>query len=133
MANRAFHPPRGHLEIGVVTLFAKATIGASGAPTLVASASKGVASITRNSAGQYALLLSDLYPAMLWATARLMNTADSDPSTVGVENRLVSETVSSTTPTVTYQWYASDDGADTDPANGATLYFQITLRNSSVV
>lgn len=132
MANRMYQPGAGFLEVGVVTLYAKATIGGAGAITMVSANSKGIFSIVRNSAGQYKVTLSDSYPTLLFASCQLLDTADSDPSSIGVLNRVKSEAVSNATPTVTFQFYASDDGAVADPASGAALLFRIDLRNSSV-
>lgn len=133
MANRSFHPSMGYLEIGVVSLWAKVTVGATGAPTLVTASSKGVASIVRDSAGKYTITLSDRYKALLGATVTLLDDTNSDPATVGVHSRLYSEAVDNATPTVVVQWVAGDDGAAADPADGATFYVRFDLRNSSVV
>lgn len=132
MANRSFHQPMGNLEVGVCKLWAKVTVGATGAPTLVAAASKGIASIVRNSAGNYTITLSDRYKAFLGGQVTLLDDTDSDPSSVGCLARFISETVDNATPTTLIQWFASDDGAATDPANGATFYVVLDLRNSSV-
>lgn len=133
MANRSYHKPMGSLHVGVCTLWAKATIGATGAPTLVAAGSKGVASIVRSDVGKYTLTLSDSYHALLGATVTLLDDTDSDPTSVGCLHRLFSEAVSNATPTLVVQFFASDDGAAADPADGATVYVEIKLRNSSVV
>lgn len=130
MADRMWLPPAGGLECDIVELYGTITIGATGAVS--ASSGKGTLSVTRNSAGQYAVRLTDTYSGFLWANAVVLNTADSDPSSVGVTNRVRSQTVTSTTPTVTFQFYATDDGAVADPASGAVIYYSLKLKNSSV-
>lgn len=130
MADRSWLPYAGTLEVDVVELFCDITIGATGA---VSSASgKGITSVARSSAGQYLVTLSDRYNKLMWAHAALLDTADSDPSTVGVFTRIKSESVNSTAHTVTFQCFTGDDGAAADPASGAVLKLCIKLRNSSV-
>lgn len=131
MADRAFHPSYRALELEVVHIYAKATIGATGAPTLVSAASKGVASIARNSAGQYTLTLSDKYNSLLWGNVALVSTADSDAATVGVAFRLEAEDVVSAK-TVQFQAHNMADGAVADPASGAVLLIKLELKNTSV-
>lgn len=131
MADRMFNLPAGHLERGVVELFGEIAIGATGAPTL--SRGKGISSVTRNSAGQYAILLEDTYQRLLQCGTSVLHSTDSDPNSVGVLGRINSETVSnSSTPTVTIQFFDVATGADVDPANGAIVYVNIVLGNSTV-
>ena len=130
MANRTFRQPLGCLEVDVVSLYGSITFGSSGA--VDSSTGKGITSVTRNSAGKYTILLDGSYPSFLWAEAKILNSALSDPTTVGIFANLFSQAVSSTTPTVVMQFVAMDDGAAADPASGAVCYFKIDLRNSSV-
>lgn len=131
MANHTFRQPLGCLEVDVVNLYGSITFGATGA--VASSTGKGVTSVTRNSAGKYTVLLDGSYNAFLWADAKIMNSTLSDPSSVGVFADLFSQAVSSsTTPTVVFQFVATDDGAAADPASGAVCYFRIDCRNSSV-
>lgn len=130
MANRRFLPPLGHLEVDVVELFAKITIGSSGAVS--ASSGKGVASVVRDSAGKYTITLSDRYNSLLDAHAIVLDSANNDPVTIGIQPRLFSEAVNNATPTVAFQFYNHTNGAAADPASGAVVYVSIKLRNSSV-
>jgi hypothetical protein len=119
------------MEVNVVSLFCEATIGASGAVS--ASYGKGVTSITKETAaGQYTILLDDQYSRFLGGTVTLLDTADSDPATVGVHARIKAQTVTASTKTVVVQFYAGDDGAVANPASGAKFYVRLDLRNSSV-
>lgn len=132
MANRSFYPPKGALEIDVVSLYAEITIGASGAATLTSG--KGIASVTKETpAGQYTLALSDNYHKLLWADAVVLDDTDSNPTTVGVVARILSEDVdNATAPEIVFQFYNFTDGSAANPANGAKVYVKIELRNSSV-
>lgn len=132
MANRTFHPNQGSLEINVVHLYGTITVGSSGA--VASSTGKGIASVTKESAdGQYTVALQDSYNALLYANIQTLHSTDSAASTVGIVGRINSADVaSSTAPVVVFQMFALDDGADANPAEGAVLYFQITLRNSSL-
>lgn len=131
MANRMWLPPAGSLEVSVVELFGSITIGATGAVS--AQSGKGIGTITRTSAGLYSIPLTDTYSSFLWGGITLLDSASSDPSTVGTASRFKSQAVSSgTAPLVTIQMYASDDGAAADPASGAVIYFTLKLKNSSV-
>ncbi len=131
MANRSYHRIAGALELESVMLWAQVTIGGTGAPTL--SRGKGIASVTRNSAGQYKLTLQDAYVLLLDAHVTILDTNSSDPSSVGCLGRVKSQDVANVTaPTVTMQMFASDDGAAADPASGAVLLIKLELKNSSV-
>jgi len=130
MANRLFLPFLGCLEVDVVELFGSCVIGASGAVSSYSG--KGITSITRLSAGKYSVNMADRYNLFLYGSCNLLDDTNSDPATVGVHNRLFSEAVNNATPAVVFQFIAMDDGAAADPAAGATLYFNLKVRNSSV-
>lgn len=130
MASRGFLPPLGALEVDVVELFGTITIGAAGAVS--ASTGKGIASVALTGTGGYIVTLSDTYQALLFAGATLLDDTDSDPTTVGVHIRMHAQAVDNSTPTVRFQCFAGDDGADANPADGAVIYFTLKLRNSTV-
>lgn len=132
MANRSFHKPLGSLEIDVVTLYAKVTIGAAGAPTLDTANSKGIASIARNSAGEYKITLSDAYQRLLWADAVFLSTSSQDPTTNGVGFRVEDDQAVAATPYIQVQFFALDDGAAADIASGQVVLFKFELRNSTL-
>jgi hypothetical protein len=129
MANKSWLPVLGALEVDVVGLYGSITFGSTGAVS--ASSGKGIASVVRNSAGNYTITLDDSYQALLWAGVTLLHSASSDPSTVGVEWRVASADVLSAK-TVVIQSFASDDGAAADPASGAQVLLKFDLRNSTV-
>lgn len=133
MANRAWHRHQGGLEIGVVHLYAKVTIGANGAPTL--SRGKGIASVSRVGAGNYKLVLEDKFNSLLWAGAFTLEDATLAGDTVGGNFwKIDSEDVAgaSATQNIVFAAPATDDGADAEVADGAVVYFKIELSNSSV-
>lgn len=113
----------------VVDLFFEVNYGATGAPTLVVSPqhSRGVASIVRNSAGNYTVTLQDAYPRMLQLTHTQV-VASGNPAAPLMF--VVSSTVSSKT--LVLQFLASDGSTATDPASGEQSRFALALSNSSL-
>lgn len=128
MSNRLYTQFRYSLEKKVVDLFADVTFGATGAPTLVSTKSKGIKSITRSSAGKYVITLSDAYVGLLLVKHIFINsTAPASPSSY-----VVSHTVGSANPaTVTVQFNAA--GTATDPASGEEVLLQFVLRDSGAL
>lgn len=113
-------------------LFAHITIGASGAPTLNATKSQGVASISRTSEGLYVLTLSDLYNSLLFVDMVAQNATIDD-----IRFHLKSESVASAK-TITFNTVsptAADDTAPVvnDPADGTVLKMIIWVKNTDVI
>jgi len=129
MANRWFNQFSFSLVKAKVFLFGKVAIGASGAPTISTANSKGITSITRNSAGKYTLVLQDQYAAFLNVHASVL-LASGLPAVLGYA--VVSEAVASTAKTIVIQ-FLDAAGAAADPDSGAVLYFTIILNNSSAI
>lgn len=132
--SHSFHKLRGALEIDVCVLYGNFSVGAAGAPTLGATGCKGISSVVRNSTGNYTVTLDDVYNQFLWADAALVDATNSDPTTVGVVNKVASTSIqASGGGTVTFQFYSTaTPGTVEDPRNGATVYFKIEVRLSSV-
>lgn len=132
MANRNFFGNSYSLEVDHVTLWAEINVGASGAVS--SSSGLGIASVTKEStAGQYTIALSDSYNKLLHAQIMLLDDTDSNPATVAIIGRVLSEDVaSSSAPKIVIQGVALDDGAAANFASGAKLLVKIELRNSSV-
>lgn len=125
MANRRFYQFRLSLEPQVVDLYAHITFGAAGAPTLDAAQSRGIASVTRNSAGNYTIALQDNYNRLLIVKHVFVeSTAPAAPG-MFVSNDSV---VSATAPALTVVFNAA--GTATDPATGDQVRLQISLKNS---
>ena len=142
MANRQFQQYSYQLEKGVVTLYARINIGATGAPTLVTTStsgnpSNGIATVTRSSAGKYVITFGnvgstqtnlDTYQRLLWAQA---NVIASTISTV-VSTQISVESVSTASaPTITIQCLAAA-GTAVDPNNTDVLLVKIALKNATV-
>lgn len=132
MANRYYEQFRLSLEKKVVDLYLRVSFGASGAPTIVRG--KGIASITRNSAGRYTIvfgtaanstspLQTDQYNALLDVDIESLSSAFS----AAPENRVVSESVS--TGSLVIQFSAA--GVATDPASGESALIHIALSNQT--
>ena len=110
-----------------VRLTLNVSFGSAGAPTLNSSNSKGIASISRTSAGLYVITLQDVYNKLLSAHMEQLSTgAQAAP----IRN-IVSQSVSSAK-TITIQYRAVDNVTATDPASGEQLFMEINLGNSSV-
>jgi hypothetical protein len=78
MAGRTFQPLLGALDPGVVTLGISWAPNGSSAVDATSIKGRGVASVTRNSAGVFTVLLQDVYASVLAAvaTAQLATAAD---------------------------------------------------------
>jgi hypothetical protein len=78
MAGRTFQPLLGALDPGVVTLGISWAPNGSSAVDQTSLKGRGVASVTRNSAGVFTVLLQDVYNSVLAAvaTAQLATAAD---------------------------------------------------------
>lgn len=122
MASRNFNRKQA-LEKEVKEIYAKVAIGASGAPTLSAADSLGVASITRTSAGLYQLTLQDKYVSL-----KHMDVKIATPTAEDIVSNPVSETVS-TTKLINFR--CTTAGVATDPASGDTFYIAMQLKNTT--
>ena len=127
MANRRFQNFQAY-DREVKRLYCKATIGASGAPTLVSDNSLGIKSIGRNSAGDYTVTFGDSsvidkYNKLLWADGKLLDAAGEDIRVQIQVDAVTSGTVQVLTLT---------GATPTDPTNGSTLFLVFDLKNSSV-
>ena len=90
MANRYLHQFQGAFYGKIKQLHAEFTVGASGAPTLVAAQSRGISSVTRNSAGKYTLALQDVYKELHSCQVTLVGATNE-----GLTAQVLSDSVSS--------------------------------------
>jgi hypothetical protein len=130
MASRDFKNVQSS-ERAVKIVYGRATIAGSGAPTLDASSSIGVKSITRTAAGDYTIVLgssspaaTDKYSKLLWADATIVEADDTD-----LHVNLASDTVSTDG---TFKIICATAATPTDPPSGAVLLFKAELKNTSV-
>jgi hypothetical protein len=130
MANRRFNQFQYSLEFNVVHLFMKVAIGSTGAPTLSAANSKGIASISRSGVGKYLITLSDAYNKFLSIDSVVNNAAGISVSAdLGI---LTTGTNVSTSTGGTLVVQFSAAGVAAEMASGDTLYMHICLGNSSI-
>lgn len=133
MANRYLKAFPQTFETKVVKIFGKVTFGASGAPTLDAVNSKGIVSITRNSAGIYTLVFGtkasmlDVYYKIL-GLKHMFNSGSAAPAAPGLYIKANSV---STVGTCSLQIVFNAAGTATDPATGEIVYLEITLGDSN--
>lgn len=121
MANRNFNRKQA-LEKEVKEIYAKITHGSSGAPTLTTGV--GISSITRNTTGDYTLVLQDKYNSLKMAEATLIKSSGED-----IRMQIKSETVSSNG---TINYLTLTGSSATDPSSGSILLLKFELKNSSV-
>ena len=133
MANRYGYQFRLALVPKVTDVFAHVTFGSSGAPTLDSVNSKGVVSVTRNSAGNYTFVFGtdskrlDPYSYLCMAKHVFINaSAPASPQMYITADNSASPTQAS----ITLQFASS--GVATDPASGEQVKLEFTFRNSSV-
>jgi len=125
MADRRFQRGYQHLRPGAVVLEGSLTIGASGAVGTLDI--PGVASATRNGAGDYTFTLDDTYYAFLGMSVMVEST-----SLNAAEWQLRNEDVNNaTTPIVRILFHNSESPpVATDPSN-TTLWITIRLDTSA--
>jgi hypothetical protein len=133
MANRYGYQFSQTLEKKVVNLYAKVTFGASGAPTLSAVNSKGIVSVTRNSAGIYTFVFGtkagmlDVYNKLL-CVRHVLNSGSSAPASPALYVKADSVATSGT---CSLQIVMNSAGTATDPASGEIGYFNFTFGDST--
>lgn len=133
MANRYFRQFLYTAEPAVVKLYARVTFGGTGAPTLDATNSKGVKSITRTSAGLYVFTFGtgsiqgyDNYNRLLGVTGIFVFAGIPAAPALGVRAEAVASAG-----TVTIQCNSTGTPAATDPASGEVLLIEFSLKNST--
>lgn len=122
MASRNFNRKQA-LEKEVKDLYARISIGATGAPTIVSAL--GSASISRTGAGDYSLTLDDKYSSLKFFEGVLLDADGED-----INFQIYSETVSSTK---IIRFLTLTGATPTDPSNGATLMLKIEVKNTDMV
>ena len=110
----------------------KVAIGATGAPTLDATASLGVAAIERTSAGLYKITLTDKYNSLVAVHGMQLHASISQHS----KFQLKSETVATTKIINLWALAATNSStttlAATELDDGCTVYLTFLLKNTSV-
>jgi hypothetical protein len=129
MADRLLARDNGAFEKGIVSIYGDVTIGAVGAPTLVAAKSKGIKSIVRNSAGDYTVTLQDKYAKFFAAWIGFIKaTVPAAPSqSIKAINMQAAGGA-----TINFVLYNSA-GTATDPASGEELFLEFGVGTSQAV
>jgi hypothetical protein len=146
MASREFIQYSYQLERGVVKLYARVSIGATGAPTLVTTStssgnpSKGIVSVARTAAGTYRITFGktdavqgttyDRYQRILNVTGVILDAGVSAVNSIQIKEDQSSADV----PYVDIYTLGITAGAvaAVDPTSGDALLVEITLKNSQV-
>lgn len=123
MANRSYSRTQA-LSKEIKFLYAKATIGASGAVTMSAADSIGIASIAKSADGRYTVTLQDKYMKLAAFDVAILSASPQD-----LVPQLVSESVASAK-TIVFRTNAV--GVETNPSSGTVLFIRIDVKNSSV-
>lgn len=117
-------------------LNAHVTIGATGAPTLVAADSIGVISITRNSAGDYTVVFGtpangvnvlDTYYQFLFLGAAFKASGAPAAPDVGIKSIDVKDPAKCSLEFVCF----NNSGTATDPGNGEEMFLHFEFGDSS--
>jgi hypothetical protein len=128
MANRTFHAAKS-LDREVVKLYGVLTIGAVGA---ISSQDCNGFSVARTDVGLWTITLQDRYGALLGINSSHLHATT--PSGASLE--MVADNSAAAAKTITTKWVSDDAVGGTfapiDPASGAKVYLEITLRNSAV-
>jgi hypothetical protein len=155
MANRLTTIQQGALVKGIVTIYARVNIGATGAPTLqkwnpssrtytaaptsgsgpYAIGAEGVKSISRVSAGVYLLTLQDTWQRFVSFRASVSN-ATGLPTTALIGLWTTGTDVTAAAPAIKFTTLGLAAGpayAATDPVSGDVLNIKIVLQNSSAL
>jgi hypothetical protein len=130
MANRRFEQFSGGLEKGVIKLFAKVTTSTVG---IIASQSSLGFKLekTAGEVGRYTAKLDDKYIGLLGCSVIVEGAADAAyPVAKGVTAIL--RNVATQTKTLDIQFTQANTLADSEIADGASFYVELTLKNSSV-
>jgi hypothetical protein len=109
-------------EQRLTDLFCVFAVGAAGAPTLTASTSKGIESVTRTGAGAYDIVLERKYVALL---------VDSFSHEAAAAEDLTYQISAVNFATRTISIITKAAAVATDPSNGSTIRLCFRLRNST--
>jgi hypothetical protein len=130
MSNRLMVRNYQTLEKGPVGIFARFTVGATGAPTLVAKNSKGVASITRTGVGAYTLNLGTAATADTYQICLAMNYISVYATPASINGYVVQDNSASGNIKVQF---VSAAGTAVELANGEDIRIEFVFSNSTAL
>lgn len=123
------------LEKAPVAIYARVSIGSTGAPTLVSKKCLGIYAMTRTGAGAYTLSLGlsassvDTYQRLLSLVSTSLNaTAPAEFAVYVVQD----QSATASTPNVKIQ-YVDAAGAAVDPASGEILLIKLEFSNTTAI
>lgn len=111
-----------------VSLRAKVSIGALGAPTLVSGTGMGIASISRVSAGEYDIVLDRAFSKLM--AMQVMPVSASLPA-APVASVKLDDVANPASPKITVQ-LTDLAGVAADPASGEAMLIEIVLNDSAL-
>lgn len=133
MANRYTNQFRAQLEKRCNSIFMHVSFGAAGAPTLDVPNSKGIVSITRNSAGLYTVVFGtnskslDAYVKLLCINKIFFEASGtSDRQTVLRANNISNNNLASL-----QIEFDNPNGTASDPDNGSQVYMEFIFGDST--
>ena len=124
MANRNFKPGAMAIEKGLICLYGRVVVGASGAIT--SQDTRGFEVSLSASPGVYDVTLEDGYNDLRMVTTNVIGAV-----AVG-EGKMAQVTTDLSAKVFEITFYATDDGAAADVGSGKTFLIEITLKNSTV-
>ena len=127
--NRLYTQFRLSLEKRMIDIYAQFSVGATGAPTLNAPLSKGVASVARVSAGLYDVTLADPYVALMGVLPTI-TLASGAPAAVG--GMVVRSYSIASGRAVIRVLFVDGAGAAVELNNGAVVNLKFELKGTSV-
>lgn len=133
MASRKFEQFQYSLEKGVVKLYASIVTSTSGTVSSSDAMGMTVAKVG-SEAGRYRLSLQDSYQRLLACNVMVSGAADAAYTTAkGIKAIVRNVAVSSSSaPLLDVQLVRTDTGADAEVEDGASIYIELVLSNSSV-
>jgi len=130
MANRSFKPTQA-ADQAVTHIFAKVSIGSSGAPTLSATDSLGVNKIVRDGAGRYTVTFGDSANGTTDKYNKLLSFHGAVIQTGNTSTDLTFQIETDSASSGTVQFNTLAAATETDPASGQTLLLHFVVKNSS--
>ena len=128
MANRLYKQFSVTPDSGLVSFHGSVTIGATGAVS--AYKGLGISSVVRTAAGVYTVTMEDVFPAFLGANAMVVFNGVPVVASVAMKQ----DPTINPGPLKSVVMHTLDfAGAAVDPDSGSRIYFEIKMRNSSVL
>lgn len=132
MSNRLYTQFRYGFEKKMVDLYCVFAVGSTGACTLTASKSRGIASIARNSAGNYTITLNDRFAVGLYGAYPTVILSSGAPITSNGYTMVVRTDNSAAAAKTVIVGFLKADGTAGDIVTGSTVIIKLELRDATV-